>query len=93
MNRERSSWMPDPAALEAIGSKIRRRVGTRVSDLSIEISNGRLVLSGSARSYYTKQLATHAAAEAVSEGVMAEEIQNDIVVAAGGAARRGEARD
>ncbi len=41
-----------------------QRWGRRVRDLRVEAQAGGLVLYGQAASYYTKQLAQHAAAEA-----------------------------
>lgn len=54
-----------------------RRWGRRVRSFRLELRQGGLVLHGQAASYYTKQLAQHAAAEAAEMPIRANRIVVD----------------
>lgn len=60
----------------AIRQRIESRLGGRIRDLAIRVRGETIVLEGSCATYYTKQLAQHAAL-----GVLeAEQLENAIVV-------------
>ena len=52
------NWAPRAAAI------LLQRWGRRIRDLRVELEGGGLILHGWAATYYAKQLAQHAAAEA-----------------------------
>lgn len=52
-----------------------RTIG-RIRNLQIELAGSRVVISGRASTYYSKQLATHAAIDAADQLL----IQNDVIV-------------
>ncbi len=52
-----------------------QRWGRRIHDLRVEVDRGGLVLHGWAATYYAKQLAQHAAAEAAGLPVHANAIE------------------
>jgi hypothetical protein len=56
-------------------SQIRRRLGSRVRNLRIIISQEGLTLKGSAFNFHAKQLAQHAAMELAELPIVANEIQ------------------
>lgn len=58
-----------PRDLEA---QVLKQTDRRVRDLRIELRPGRLVLRGSANSYYVKQLAQHAVLATVPTGIRVE---------------------
>jgi hypothetical protein len=60
----------------AIRQRIESRLGDRVHDLAVLVMGNRIILEGRCATYYTKQLAQHAAL-----GVLEDELlENDIVV-------------
>lgn len=65
-----------PALIEVVVQRVAARTGRRVKDLTVEIGNGAVTLRGSASSYHIKQLAQHAAQEALPN----TEVENAIVV-------------
>ncbi len=58
MDPAAAGWAPRAAAL------LFQRWGRRIRDLRVGLKGGGLVLYGQAATYYAKQLAQHAAAEA-----------------------------
>ncbi len=60
----------------AIRQRIESRLGGRVRDLAIRVSGETIVLEGSCATYYTKQLAQHAALGVLEN----EQLDNAIVV-------------
>ena len=62
---------------EAIRQRIRRRLGDRVYDLTIEVGPESVTLHGRCATYYTKQLAQHAALGMLDH----EQLSNNIQVA------------
>ena len=64
-----------PAGLiEQIESRIRRRVGGRLSYLHVAIQGGGLVLRGRTQTHHAKQLALQAAMESTELTILANEI-------------------
>jgi hypothetical protein len=61
----------------AIRQRIETRLAGRVRDLSVRIKGDTIVLEGSCATYYTKQLAQHAALGVLED----EQLENAIVVA------------
>jgi hypothetical protein len=60
----------------AIRQRIESRLGGRVRDLAVRVTGRRIILEGRCATYYTKQLAQHAAL-----GVLEDELlENNIVV-------------
>ncbi len=64
-----AGWAPRAAAL------LFQRWGRRIRDLRVELKGGGLILYGRAATYYAKQLAQHAAAEAAGLPVHANAIE------------------
>ena len=68
-----------PDALQLISESIERavtsRTGGSIRDLRVEFSEGAVVISGRAPTYYTKQLATHAAFNAVDDLTLTNNIE------------------
>jgi hypothetical protein len=60
--------------IEQIESRIRRRVGSRLSDLHVTIQCGALVLQGRTLTHHAKQLALQAAMESSELPILANEI-------------------
>ncbi len=60
----------------AIGQRIESRVRGRVRNLSVRVFDGLVILEGQCSTYYTKQLAQHAALGILEE----EHLENEIVV-------------
>lgn len=61
---------------EMIRQLVDSRTGGRIHGLQVLVEGSRIVISGRATTYYSKQLATHAALD-VAETLV---IQNDVVV-------------
>jgi hypothetical protein len=61
----------------AIHQRIESRIGGRIRDLSVRIAGNTIVLEGRCATYYSKQLAQHAALGVIED----ENLENDIVVA------------
>ena len=55
---------------------IRLRTGGMIRELRVDVGSDRVTLSGCTSSFYNKQLATHAAMEAIGT----QALNNDIVV-------------
>jgi hypothetical protein len=62
-----------------IRNAVQLKTSGRIRGLRVALSNGRLIISGYAATYYSKQLATHAALDVAGTLV----IQNDVIVTAG----------
>ena len=60
----------------AIRQRIESRLGDRVHDLAIRVQGDTIVLEGHCATYYTKQLAQHAALGVLED----EQLENAIVV-------------
>jgi hypothetical protein len=60
----------------AIRQRIESRLGGRVRDLAVRIAGDKVVLEGECSTYYTKQLAQHAALGVLED----EQLDNAIVV-------------
>jgi hypothetical protein len=60
-----------------IRQRITSRVGDRIRDLAIRVQGNNIVLGGCCATYYTKQLAQHAALGVIED----EHLVNEIVVA------------
>jgi hypothetical protein len=69
MDPAADQWAPRVAAI------LLQRWGRRIRDLRVELEGGGLVLHGWAATYYVKQLAQHAAAEAAGLPVHANAIE------------------
>lgn len=70
---------------ELVERVIRNRTGGQIRELRVDVYNGEVVLTGETSTYYTKQLATHAALDAVEKEVVGREmpslaLTNDIRV-------------
>jgi osmotically-inducible protein OsmY len=52
---------------ELVERVIRNRTGGQIRELRVDVFNGEVVLTGQTSTYYTKQLATHAALDAVEK--------------------------
>lgn len=68
---------PDPAllhVLDQLAAHLQNRLSGRVLDLRLEAHGAGLVLRGSARTYYAKQLAQHAVMEATDVPILANAI-------------------
>lgn len=64
---------------EVIRSRIRQRLGDRVHELCVAVEDGEVVLSGRCATFYTKQLAQHAALGVLND----EQLENRIEVTIG----------
>ncbi|MGD9635604.1 MAG: hypothetical protein AB7I57_17690, partial [Pirellulales bacterium] len=60
----------------AIRQRIESRLGGRVRDLAIRVRGNTIVLEGSCATFYTKQLAQHAALGVLED----EQLENAIMV-------------
>jgi hypothetical protein len=54
---------------------VRCRTGGRIRDLRVELQGEDVVLSGTASTYYAKQLATHAALDEITNGQLTNSIE------------------
>ncbi|MBI1345702.1 hypothetical protein GC163_05375 [bacterium] len=64
----------DPA--EEVRQLVEMRTGGRIQELQVAVEGQRLIISGRTGTYYSKQLATHAALDVTQQLV----IQNDVIV-------------
>lgn len=69
IDSESHDWAPRAAAI------LIQRWGRRIRHLRVELEGGGLVLHGQAATYYAKQLAQHAAAEAAGLPVCTNAIE------------------
>jgi hypothetical protein len=65
-----------PSLTEVVAERVAARTGRRVKNLAVEVADGRAILRGVTRTYHVKQLALHAAQEALPSA----RIENSIVV-------------
>lgn len=70
---------------ELVERVIRNRTGGQIRELRVDVFNGEVVLSGRTTTYYIKQLATHAALDAVEKEIIGRDmpsltLTNDIRV-------------
>lgn len=70
---------------ELVERVIRNRTGGQIRELRVDVFNGEVKLSGRTTTYYTKQLATHAALDAVEKEIIGRDmpsltLTNDIRV-------------
>lgn len=69
------------ATLESrIRGRIEHRLGGRIRDLSVQIVGKSVILGGECATYYSKQLAQHAALGVIED----EHLENEIRVGVGG---------
>lgn len=61
---------------EVIRSRIRQRLGDRVHELCVAVEDNQVILNGRCATYYTKQLAQHAALGVLND----EQLENRIEV-------------
>lgn len=62
---------------ERVEQTVLARTGGRIRGLRVQLSGDRLVITGRTSTYYSKQLATHAAIDAAE---MAFAVQNEVEV-------------
>ncbi len=60
---------------ESIERVVRSRTGGTIRELQVEVDNGSVVISGRVRTYYTKQLITHAVLAAVEDVTLTNNIE------------------
>ncbi len=66
----------DAAELTAtIEGRIRRQTANRIRDLAVEVSRGSIVLRGRCSTFYTKQLAGHAAMGVLEGETLSNQIE------------------
>ena len=70
---------------ELVERVIRNRTGGPIRELRVDVFNGEVILTGQTSTYYTKQLATHAALDAVEKEIVGRDmpslsLTNDIRV-------------
>ncbi len=70
---------PEQALEHRIRDRIQKRLGSRIRDLSVDVSDKTIVLQGRCSTYYSKQLAQHAALGVIED----EQLENAIEVAIG----------
>ncbi len=61
--------------LDQVEMQVQFRLNGRVRDFRLALLNGGLILRGSTRTYYSKQLAQHAVMEAVDLPIIANDIE------------------
>ena len=61
--------------VETIERVVRSRTSGTIRGLRVELVNGEIVLSGRVNTYYTKQLASNAALEAVKNVTLTNDIE------------------
>ncbi len=69
----------DRTLASAIAQRIETRLPGRVKNLSVQVTAGSVLLKGECATYYTKQLAQHAALGVIED----EQFENAIVVTVG----------
>ena len=73
---ERQPWRGPASLSERIHQRILRRLNDRVRDLEVQVAGDRIILRGRCATYYSKQLAQHAALGAIED----ESLENAIEV-------------
>jgi hypothetical protein len=74
MNLQAVSYRPE-SLTETIERYVRSRTGGSIRGLVVQVRDEEVVLSGRTSSYYNKQLATHAALEALEDVPLSNEIE------------------
>jgi len=75
--RARSHQSSRPSCLASlIQERIEKRLGERIRDLRVSLSGDSVLLQGRCKTYYTKQLAQHAALGVIED----ENLENEIKV-------------
>lgn len=65
-----------PTPLERrVQDRISKRLGRRIRDLRVQVVGNRVTLSGRCATYYSKQLAQHAALGVIEDEVLENEIE------------------
>jgi hypothetical protein len=64
-----------PLKAEDVQQLVLSRTGGKIRDLRVEVCEGVVVLSGRTSTYYNKQLATHAALDAISDTPLSNNIE------------------
>jgi len=67
---------PSDTVVRQVEKNVRHATGGLVRGLKVQMSDGQIVISGRASTYYTKQLVTHAALSVLDELAL----QNDVSV-------------
>ncbi|QDT66829.1 BON domain-containing protein [Calycomorphotria hydatis] len=60
---------------ERIAETVRLRTGAEITNLHVELASDGIILTGQSRTYYCKQLATHAALDAAGNHPLWNEIE------------------
>jgi hypothetical protein len=63
------------AAVERLASETERKLRGRLSGLRLELRGGGIVIRGTARSFYAKQLAQHAVMKGIDLPIVRNEIE------------------
>jgi hypothetical protein len=63
------------ALAERVERLVRQRTGGLVRDLKVAVLPGEILLTGRASTYYAKQLATHAALDALDHFTLTNDIE------------------
>lgn len=74
MNLQAVSYSPE-SLTETIERYVRSRTGASIRGLSVQVRDEEVVLTGRTSSYYNKQLATHAALDALEDVPLSNEIE------------------
>jgi len=70
------TWSLSPQSLEeTIERVVRSRTNGMIRNLRIEIVNEEVIISGRTKTYYAKQLATHATLDAVKSLILINDIE------------------
>jgi len=72
-----SSPSPSPLMVERIEHFVQSRTNGMVHDLTVNVFDDEVVLTGRTNTYYNKQLATHAVLAAFSGMVLTNDIEVD----------------
>jgi hypothetical protein len=67
--------LPNPLPVDQLDAHLRQRLGGRVRNLRVLLTDNGLVLRGQATTYYAKQLAQHALMDASNLPIRANEIE------------------
>ncbi|MBX3442434.1 MAG: BON domain-containing protein [Planctomyces sp.] len=65
----------DTSVVARIERIVRCRTGGRIRDLRVDVQGDDVILTGSASTYYAKQLATHAVLDEVPGGQLTNSIE------------------
>lgn len=66
--------LPDEHLSQAVRSAVNARCGTDIRGLTVEVLEGTAVLSGTASSFYRKQLMLHAAQQVAGVRLIVDEV-------------------